>query len=750
MRGALHEAVDAQLLVIGLDDDVAQYRFRHALVQEAAYDELLPSERRTLHGAYARAIDARPVGGGAAAASRLVELAHHWTAAHEPARALAAAIDAGDASRAVYAYADAARQYERAIELWDIVPADDRPPDRDVDRPVRRGAARRRPSSATPARAVDPGTAGDRAGRRHDRRRRPFRCRPRAACQGARTAVAPPPGWRATPRRRSGSSKRPSSCSTGTPPSTRTGTRPRRARPAPDAGRTVRRVGPVRRARDRGRPDDRRPGHRNARDATSSGSTSRRSATSPQASSSCGNRSPSRFASTTRPRSRERMRTSAACSRWAASSRKPSRSRWPAPRARGATAPSSAFGRFLEVNAAGMLIELARYPEAARLLERNVAPRSPGRDDDPPQRHARPPSRADRRPRPPPIRSSRSREPRRAVSTTPSSPSTSHSFGTEIALWGGDPATALAIARDGFERLVDMDDAIILGQLATPRGPRRRRPRRHGPRSASTRPRRASAVAATQDIIERYEAAIARLAAARRAGRPRDRLADGALCGRARAGRGDDDPAGWDAVRPALAARPAPFLEAYVAVANGRGAGRAGRDWPPPGSRCARATRSRRRSVPASSWRGWRASVAGCGSISRRARSARRRRLAARCRRRAEPRRARRSVRADRPRTRGPGARRRGLHQPADRRHPVHQREHGRRPRLAHPGQARRRDTHRGRDGRRPARARRDLGADAPQSRSRLRSAALTRSSRLSTPTSASAARDASRASPSE
>ena len=35
-------------------------------------------------------------------------------------------------------------------------------------------------------------------------------------------------------------------------------------------------------------------------------------------------------------------------------------------------------------------------------------------------------------------------------------------------MWDGDPAAALAIARDGFDRLVDVDDAIILGQLAIP------------------------------------------------------------------------------------------------------------------------------------------------------------------------------------------------------------------------------------------------------------------------------------------
>ncbi|HEY8818940.1 MAG TPA: hypothetical protein VIM25_08980, partial [Candidatus Limnocylindrales bacterium] len=132
MVAALHEAVAAQLLVVDRDRTEERYRFRHALSQEAAYDELLPAERRRIHGAYPSAIAARPGGDGAASASRLVELAHHWMAAHDPKRALEATIAAGDASLTVYAYAEAARQFERAIDLWDDVPATDRPPGHDL------------------------------------------------------------------------------------------------------------------------------------------------------------------------------------------------------------------------------------------------------------------------------------------------------------------------------------------------------------------------------------------------------------------------------------------------------------------------------------------------------------------------------------------------------------------------------------------------------------------------------------------
>ncbi len=121
----LREALAAQLLVSDTDD--GRYRFRHALLAEAVYDDLLPSERRRLHAAYASALDARPVPEGAEGASLLAALAHHATAAHEPVRALRAWIAAARAAADAYAFAESVRSYEHAIGLWDAVPPDDRP-----------------------------------------------------------------------------------------------------------------------------------------------------------------------------------------------------------------------------------------------------------------------------------------------------------------------------------------------------------------------------------------------------------------------------------------------------------------------------------------------------------------------------------------------------------------------------------------------------------------------------------------------
>ncbi len=126
LEGPLREALASQILVTDTASGDA-YQFRHALLAEAVYDDLLPSERRRLHAAYAAALEARPLAYGAEAASDLAALAHHATAAHEPVRALRAWVGAARAAAGAYAFAEALGAYERAIDLWDAVPADDRP-----------------------------------------------------------------------------------------------------------------------------------------------------------------------------------------------------------------------------------------------------------------------------------------------------------------------------------------------------------------------------------------------------------------------------------------------------------------------------------------------------------------------------------------------------------------------------------------------------------------------------------------------
>ncbi len=114
---ALRECVNRQVLVPDPTSGEERYAFRHALLQEAVYEDLLSGERTRLHSAFARAIEATST----ATRSRTAELAYHWYAAHDLPRALESAVAAGDEAEQRYAYPEAVEQYERAVELWDHV-----------------------------------------------------------------------------------------------------------------------------------------------------------------------------------------------------------------------------------------------------------------------------------------------------------------------------------------------------------------------------------------------------------------------------------------------------------------------------------------------------------------------------------------------------------------------------------------------------------------------------------------------------
>jgi DNA-binding CsgD family transcriptional regulator/tetratricopeptide (TPR) repeat protein len=116
----LREAVSHQVLAV--DEASGAYVFRHALVQEAIYDDLLPVQRGPLHGAYARALDRRIEQRGGASAVERGQLAYHWYAAHDQGQALLACVQAGQAAESAAALAEALEHYERALELWDQAP----------------------------------------------------------------------------------------------------------------------------------------------------------------------------------------------------------------------------------------------------------------------------------------------------------------------------------------------------------------------------------------------------------------------------------------------------------------------------------------------------------------------------------------------------------------------------------------------------------------------------------------------------
>ena len=102
---ALREAVDNQLLVTHAHEP--SYGFRHALVQEAVYGELLPGERTRLHAVFAPALTELLAAGAVDRATATAEVARHWELARDLPEALAWAVRAGAEAEGVYAFAEA-------------------------------------------------------------------------------------------------------------------------------------------------------------------------------------------------------------------------------------------------------------------------------------------------------------------------------------------------------------------------------------------------------------------------------------------------------------------------------------------------------------------------------------------------------------------------------------------------------------------------------------------------------------------
>ena len=562
LKTALREAVDAQILVADHDQAIERYRFTHALVQEAAYDELLPAERRGLHVAYARALEGQPAGGGVEAANRLVELAHHWMAAHDPARALDASVAAGDASRVVYAYAAAATQYERAIELWDAVPVADRPSDRDLgdlygsasDAATAIGDAARAVNLARRAAELVE-VDGDTDVERRAAARERFAIASALAGDADtslrlfREAVelledAPPSIVKA--RILSGLATQAIESASWDEAILIGGSwvgAGRVAESAIEIARIVRDQGIESRAMrtlgnilaDSGNVEAAiNLLRRSLALAIHDADPSIKHGVYNTLSSILG------FAGLIEESMEVALAGAASIRRYGG---------------------ELSYVTFLEDNAAEGMIQLGRYPEAAALLEGHLARLPHGRAT---HLHF---TRAHLAVRQGDLITAR-RHLEIARSEAGDSPDVHmvfdvHTFGAEIALWGGRPEAALAIAQDVFDKFIETGLKVLPAHLAIPAI--------HAAADLAVRARAArdpngvrTAATAARDVIERFRAWESRMAEP-------DALAARQIAWKmalleaelARA-MGEDDPTNWELVRPALAARPAPFLESYV------------------------------------------------------------------------------------------------------------------------------------------------------------------------------------------
>ncbi|MDB5041846.1 MAG: transcriptional regulator, LuxR family [Candidatus Eremiobacteraeota bacterium] len=104
---SLRHARDLQLVVEDAQDD-DRFAFRHALVREAIYGELLRAEARVVHGRVATLLASSPH-------ADVSEVAEHAWHARDGENAADWNERAGDLASSLYAYAESARTYDRAF-----------------------------------------------------------------------------------------------------------------------------------------------------------------------------------------------------------------------------------------------------------------------------------------------------------------------------------------------------------------------------------------------------------------------------------------------------------------------------------------------------------------------------------------------------------------------------------------------------------------------------------------------------------
>lgn len=122
LQAALGNLADAELVYVRGSPPAADYRFKHALILDAAYAALLLSKRRELHGRVARTLVAKfPE----VAEAQPELLARHWSEAAEIDLAVAAWSEAARRAASRAAHVEAVGYLRAALELLRHKPAGD-------------------------------------------------------------------------------------------------------------------------------------------------------------------------------------------------------------------------------------------------------------------------------------------------------------------------------------------------------------------------------------------------------------------------------------------------------------------------------------------------------------------------------------------------------------------------------------------------------------------------------------------------
>ena len=114
LPAALSQLQRMELIVEEQRRPFPSYRFRHGLVQEAAYATITDARRKVLHGQVGLALERLIDDEGGPSPRLLAHLARHFREADDAARAATYLIRAGDEARALYADQEAIHHYREA------------------------------------------------------------------------------------------------------------------------------------------------------------------------------------------------------------------------------------------------------------------------------------------------------------------------------------------------------------------------------------------------------------------------------------------------------------------------------------------------------------------------------------------------------------------------------------------------------------------------------------------------------------
>ncbi len=123
LHGQLNRLEQADLIRLATAVPDLEYLFRHALIQESAYQTLMRADRRRVHRAAGEALEAL-LAGREPPAELAPQLARHFEEAADYPRALHYYTLAGDGALAGYANAEAVAAYSRALAAAERSPAD--------------------------------------------------------------------------------------------------------------------------------------------------------------------------------------------------------------------------------------------------------------------------------------------------------------------------------------------------------------------------------------------------------------------------------------------------------------------------------------------------------------------------------------------------------------------------------------------------------------------------------------------------